>query len=249
MDNQMKNSRKKLFIVIGIFIGLVLLMIALYVYTTLKNDDGKLTISNLSSYTKVSSSNKEKIDYIQYDLFRVVNLNSDTSVSSNSIKDIVIRDKSFSEKYNEEIKTHTVTFIVDIKSLKQSYDVSYQWVDPSSDTQEVLDEYGTVVKCLPKEKLVYGDFGCEDMFTVLSTPSDPILNHLPYSSENFEVVYDPRATKTLSVTIKTSASDERSGGDAAIERYKVDVKTWLATVTKNPEDYTVNFTLVRASLY
>ncbi len=249
MDYQTQKTRKLILIIIGAFAAVVMLIIASYLYSNQSKDNGKLTISNLKSFTKVTAENKERIDYIQNDLFRIVNQNSKSPVKNNSVKDVVVRKDSFSETYKEEVKTHTVTFIADIKSLGQSYDVSYQWVDASIGNQDVLDEYGTIVKCLPKEKLIYGEFNCKDMFTELSTPSDPILSHLPYSSENFEVVYDPRVSKTLNATIKTSASDERSGGEAAIERYKNDVKTWLVSVVKNPEDYTINFTLVRASLY
>ena len=75
-----------------------------------------------------------------------------------------------------------MTFILDIKSLKQSYDVSYGWTDTLDASNNSLTENISYVKCLPDNKLIYGDFNCVDFDSVIDTPSDPIIKHLPYST-------------------------------------------------------------------
>lgn len=206
-----------------------------------------LEIANLSDYTNGKPSSKDSLEYIKYDLLRTVNKNVDNPVDSNSIKDVLIRDNTFSQIYDDDIDVYTVEFIVDIESISQSYDVSYQW--SSTGKKDNLTEWGTVVKCLPKEKLVYGNFNCKDMFTELDNPVDPILKYLPYSSADFKVTYDPSINKTLNVTVYTTSADERINPDSAIKQYKANAKKWIESTGVSVSEYKINYTVVRASLY
>ncbi len=242
-------SRKKVIIAIVLFI-LVVCIIA--ITSNIKSSENRygdhLEIANLDQYTKGAPSNKDSLDYIKYDLLRTVNKNVKEPVQNDSIKDILIRDNSFKQEKDEDTKVYTVSFIVDIKSLKQSYNVSYQWSE--SGKKDNLNEWGTTVKCLPKDQLVYGDFNCKDMFTELSAPPvDPILNHLPHSTVDYKVSYDPTKEKTLNATIYTTAADERIDSEGAIKQYKSDLQKWITSTGLNPKDYKINYTIVRASLF
>jgi len=247
----MQNDQAKRVFIIALtaFIGLLIIAAAIYLYVTSKNQYGDaIKIQNLGSYTAGKPVNKERVDFVQHDLFNTVNKNLDKPVKGSSVKDALVRDGTFSQTYNDKVDVYTVKFIVDIASLKQSYDVSYQWVE-SGDSYQKLDEYGTGVRCLPKDKLKFGDFNCKDMFTQLQ-PTEPLLQHLPYTTPNIDVVLDPRAEKTLSVTIQTSAADERTDPDAAIALYKSQVNSWLRSVGGvDPSDYTIRYDIVHASLY
>lgn len=244
-----KKTKKVLLISGAALLFLVGIVAAILYFTTANKSKygGGLEITNLDTYTKDKPSDKDSIDYIKYDLLRTVNKNVKTPVTADSVKDIVIRDKTFTQVYDDDLDVYTVNFIVDISSLSQSYDVTYQW--SSDGKRDNLTEAGTVVKCLPAEKLVYGNFNCKDMFNEFSTPVDPILNYLPHTTADYKVVYDPTATKTLKATIYTTAADERIDPDTAIEQYKADVKKWVASTGVNASEYTIRYTLVRASLY
>lgn len=246
---RINRTTKKAILIIGSMLLVIILTVGvLYAMNADKNKYGDdLEIKNLDTYTEGKPTSKDSIDYIKYDLLRTVNKNVKTPVTSNSVKDIIIRDDTFSQSYNEEKGVYTVNFIVDIKSLSQSYDVSYQW--SNSGEKDKLTEGVTAVKCLPVDKLIYGEFDCKDMFTELSAPTDPILAHLPYSSLDFKVTYDPNVTKTLNATIYTTAADERTDPGVAIEQYKKNVKEWVASTGVNANEYKINYTLVRASLF
>ena len=116
-------------VVVGIGIGW-LLIIAVYLYISTRSAyNNHLEIANLAEYTNGKPSDKKTLDYIKYDLYRVVNKSTNKAKANDSVKDIMIRKGSFSQTKNDKKGTHTVSFIVDIASLKQSYSVSYQWTN------------------------------------------------------------------------------------------------------------------------
>jgi len=248
--NNFNNTSKGKLIIIG-SIMLVILIIATVIYAFMQQrseyDEG-LNIANLSEYTRGKPNDKKTLDYIKYDLHRVVSMNSKNPVENNSIKDILVRKDSFSQTYNGETRVHNVEFIVDSSSLKQSYDISYQWMGDTS-IESALDEWGTVVKCLPIEDLIYGDFSCKDMFTELANQEDPIMEYLPYSTPNVSITYAAKYEKTLDVKIETSAADERDNPEKYINQYKQEAKDWIKSKNLDPDEYTLSYTIIHASIY
>lgn len=243
-------SKRKIIIIVIVLITIIAIAVASIVYISSNKRNsygGELQIANLDEVTNGRPSDQDTLEYIKYDLYRVVNKNNTPPVESNSIKDILIRENSFQQNQDTIKGVNDVSFIVDIESLKQSYLVSYQW--SIGKDRSNLDEWGTVVKCLPIEQLIYGDFNCKDMFIELDSPSDPILKHLPYSTADYSVVLDPSTEKTLKATIRTTAADERFNSDLAIKKYKADLNDWITSIGLNPADYKINYTIIRASLY
>ena len=175
----------------------------------------------------------------------MINLNSSKKYKSNEIKDIFIRKDTFSQFYDKDTDVHTVHFILDIKSIKQSYNVSYQWTSDHHRSEDI-DEYGTGVKCLPKERLIYGDFNCRDMFT---EEEDPFADILPFSTMEYTIRQSPSADNTLNITINTSAADERIDPDGAIESYKQQATQYLLDNNVDLEKYKLNYEIIHASLY
>lgn len=255
----MENRRKKTLIIFTVlvlfFLGTTILLI--FINRGNNNSYGEeLTIANLSEYTKGRQSDKQSIEYIGHELFKTVNLNVSSPVTDNSVKDVRVRAGSFTQTFDDRTKVYTVSFIVDIQSLKQSYDVSYQWDASSSGNTEKLDEWGTVVKCLPKEKLLYGDFSCKDMFTELQGNTDPILNSLPHSTLDYNLTVAQGTTGIkgdqkliLDADLLLSAADVRSGRDAAIAAYTQEVRDYITSLGLNPDSYTINYTISESSPY
>ena len=243
---------RRIIIIAGLtLLSLVLMSVAVSVYNNQKNSFGdEIAIVGLKDETsgREKPSDKELIDYIQSELLKIVNMNSDEQKEGRDIKDAIIREGSFNQTHNKDEGVYIVSFIVDIESLSQSYQANYQW-KTSDGSDEHLDEWGDNVRCLPSDKLIYGDFDCQDMFTVMGGSEKSIINHLPHSSLNYRITYSPSQDNVLDVTIETTASDERIDADAAISAYKQEVLEWIRSVGFDPQDFYINYTYVRASIY
>jgi len=242
MDNQNQvNPQKKLLIITLSFVLLVILASAVYWYISSRNnpEGDSLVIKNLDSYTQGKPSNKDTLNYIEHMLYTTVNLNLNKPVKDKSIEDVMVRDGSFSQEYNQSKSVHTVKFIVDIQSLKQSYDVSYQW-SANNKYSSGLDEWGTTVKCLPKDKLIYKDFKCRDMFSEMSTTADdPMLAKiLPYEGDFYTIRYysgDKAGNTIISIQIMITPTGERTKKQFDI--YKKEAQDWLVSSGVNLDNY------------
>lgn len=238
--------------IIALLLMSVILVMLYFVYdaTTYKNPFGDaVKVQNLNKYTKKDSSNKSAIDHVEYSLLQTINMNSSRTMKSGDISDAAIRDNTFSQEYNKEQTLHSVNFIVDIPSLKQSYDVSYQWVEDAKKIKSV-DEYGIFVRCIKDDKKkIYKDFQCKDMFTTASKHEDPIVEFLPYSTNSIKVTYNS-IRKALEVTIYLSAAEERDADtNKYINSYKEQVNAWIVSKKLKPSDYTMYYNVVHPSLY
>ena len=146
---------------------------------------GKQTnIANLSEYTRGLKSDKETVERIKYNLYEAITRNT-PNIDATKLSDVLIRDKTFSQDYNEETKVFSVKYIVDIDSIKQTYRIAYEW---SEDKNAQLNEWGTYVKCPTKEQLKYADFNCNDMFTEMYGTNDPIIEVLPHYGTLYDII-------------------------------------------------------------
>ena len=232
--------------------GIIIISAVVYFFINKSAYDNHQSISNLSEYTDGKPTDKKTLDYIEYDLYRVLNYNSDKAKENDSVKDIVVRKGSFKQTSKNSI--NDVSFIVDIASLKQSYSVKYQWRDDKK-RSEGLDEWGTLVECLPIDKLIYGDFQCvDDRIKERGVDnSDPIGRILPhtvkykYTIKDYAVNDDfgdvdpsnrPDETVTLNVeAFVPSWEDEAS----VLAQYDSEIKDWIRTNKLNPDRYALNY--------
>lgn len=252
MFNQVGSSFKKRLVLAGlVFLAVTVVISIIYWSLSSGQKGGYLDISNLDKYTRGKPSDKDTLDYIKRSLYTTVNLNLREPVASNSVKDILVRDGAFHQEASETKSAHIVTFIVDIESLKQSYQVNYSWPYDKNRGSDNIDERAVGVLCLPRDKLVFGDFKCKDLFTEEEVAPDPIFQYLPHSTLDYSVTYDSEAErKTLVIDIKTSAGDERVDPKAAIEAYQNEARQWLDSLEGiNAKDYVIHWTYSRSSLY
>lgn len=250
MFNRKKINLKTIIIfAIVVFLAIVAVVSVLYINSNQRN--GYLKISNLGDYTKGKPTNPNTVRYIEEQLYKTVNMNLEKPVKSNSVKDVLIRYDTFRQDFNDQEQYYTVDFIVDISSLKQSYEIKYSWSSNNSSANNNIDERGTAVLCLPKNMLYYGDFKCKDGFTEEEQAQDPIFRYLPYSTLDYTVTYGSNAErKILVIEIKTSAADEKTDPMAAINTYQEEAKAWLNSLEGiNPSDYVIQWKYSRASLY
>lgn len=243
-------SKKKLIAIVFALVVLVGVGITIGLRVSQKNTFGDgVLITNIKeeALRTKEPSPKEDIDYIQYELLETVNMNIDTPKIGSEINDAKIRAGTFKQTYSKENNVYTTSFIVDIESLQQSYQANYQWIKDKK-RNYTMDEWGSNVRCLPKDKLIFGDFDCRDIFSVMGGEENSIIKHLPYSTVDYFITLDPKIEDTLNIVIITSYGDEKNDPDIAILKYKQDAMDWIRSIGFDPIDYTINYTIQRPKM-
>lgn len=238
MNNYGIDNKKKIFILI-IISAFVVVPVALYLLQPNSYGAG-IDIKGYSKY--INDLPRDSKDSLNTTLYNIVKMNLPDNTDIN-VKDAYIRDKaSTTKEYNKTTKLTSGSFIVDIASLKQSYMMYYEW---SNETNAEYSGYPVTAKCLPVDKLKYGDFNCKDMFSILKEARDPIMDYLPHETANYKVTasYDNNERIMLDVDIRLSELDvSNNGRENSIARYKADFAYWMTWIGYNIENYTVNYT-------
>ena len=76
--------------------------------------------------------------------------------------DIIIRKNSYRQTMTDADKLiYRTDFIIDLPKVKQSYQVKDSYSPLPAETSGLYD-YTTLILCLDKSQLIYGDFNCND---------------------------------------------------------------------------------------
>jgi len=76
--------------------------------------------------------------------------------------DIIIRKNSYHQTMTDADKLiYQTDFIIDLPKVKQSYQVKDNYSPLPAETSGLYD-YTTLILCLDKSQLIYGDFNCND---------------------------------------------------------------------------------------
>lgn len=238
------EANKKKIVILAI-IATIIIIVPLFIFSLKPKKYGVgIEIKGYDKYlTEIPRDTRDSLNSTLYNIVKM-NLESNAKID---VKDAVIRgDKSITNKYDNKTKVTSGTFIVDMASIKQSYLMHFEW---SSEKGADYSGYPVVAECLPIEKLVYGDFNCKDMFTVLKENRDPILDDLPYrGADNYSVTasYDENKKIMLDVAIRLDPSVVGEAEKAAyIQKAKDEFAYWLSWVGHDIKDYKVNYTVVR----
>lgn len=101
---------------------------------------------------------KEEILNIQRQIGYTLRLNK----VSGDHGDIVIRKNSYRQTMtNADKLIYQTDFIIDLPKVKQSYQVKDSYSPLPAETSGLYD-YTTLILCLDKSQLIYGDFNCND---------------------------------------------------------------------------------------
>lgn len=158
------NLNKKNILAISAII-LVLLYLLFMSFNNKTNKNSMKTTASRSNITENSSSFLKNIpilpqyelDRLNKEIRRVVKLNN---VSRNLGKyQIVVRDNSLKQTYNNKAFTYTTDFIVDLPSAKQSYRVHDEYY---MIPHRYNNDYALLVTCPHPEDLIYPSFKCTD---------------------------------------------------------------------------------------
>lgn len=163
-----------------LIIALVISLVAVFLFfLTPRLPEGSINIENLANYDKHLPVKKK--NRVSQDLFRAVKLNMKEGAKLPK-GGAFIREETFKSRYDKKDKRTTVSFIVDIPALRQSYFVQYYWLKDENDVKSPR-EYPELTTCLLKPKdAIYKEFKCKDLFSHSESPYDSMMNLLPYSA-------------------------------------------------------------------
>lgn len=232
------SSRQKiiiLFLILSlVFLSLIFILSSIFSFNN-PYQGRQIEIQNLKEHPE-TAINPKTLNIIKNMIYRRLKENYKSDLDPKQINDAIIRDKTFSEEYNQKLDLHIGKFKLDIPSIKQSYGVMYQW----SKNPESLDQYDTDVYCLPKRELIYEEFECQDLFSSMRGGNDPVLKITPFYGYNqgFDIFADP-APKGQKITVKirlySTIPDE-------ITFLKKKAINFLKNHKLYPEDYNIIFT-------
>ena len=226
-----KNPPNKFRHVIIITIIYLIISIALVIFFLIINN-----IYKLSSVTeKIPTEYSDQL-ITSFERF----LNPENGFSGN-VLDIPVRKDSITEKQNSDNST-TISFIIDIDSIKQSYLVYYTYPNPE-------EHDNLTMECVPLDKVIYKDSNCttEANSTALlkAEQENPIYKLLPLIIYN-ETEVGEAATEILyeiSGNFKDDSSFEINIIDHQGGNYE-NALNQIRAMGFNPDDYKINYSKV-----
>lgn len=234
------DSRRTLFIAVVVgFVLTVIIVVGFYISSLLEQNEGRISIKNYSQYVK--NLPKTEQEYLEKALYDTVSLNVSDKEKIKSIKDAAIRSDSYSQKVDDDL--YTTVFIVDIESIKQSYELQNVYSRLDTDASS-LHDYTHLALCLPKEKLKFGEFKCKDRISVEKgvEQANPILQYLPYSTLDYTLRQDTSSSELkLIAELILNEADYRTGVEDSINNYKESLRNWFASKNLNIDDYSITY--------
>lgn len=225
-------------------IGLGLLLITGIVFLFSKANkpaDSSVSISNLGSCAK--RINPKVTETLGLQIYTYIKAANDFNHTPNkpSYKSEIRKDscKELDTKASSNNIVTSTSAILDIPAAKQSWKITWAWV-PRNQTL-ATDIGAATAECLPASDLIYGDFHCTNVLSLIryGTPHyDPILKYVPYSGSTFNLEYSP-ASKAVTVTVlvpEVWASDP-----SVAQNIENSVPKWFAENGLNIDNYSVSY--------
>ena len=144
-------------------IQLIFIIVLIIIISNLNKDTyvpANVPISSLEDdLAEIPENSVEVIESMLYDSIA----SNGGALESISNSDAQIRENTMADIYFEDIDMHYISFIVDIPSIRQSYQVFNEWSDNRTNPN-YLTNMATMIMCLPKEQIIYADHDCKDRF-------------------------------------------------------------------------------------
>lgn len=235
------EDKKRLVILISI-VGIFLLLLAvllLIFFPRSSGYEGAIRINNYDSYVKNLPSSERNA--MEATLYETVSQNLDNGTNVHTVSDAIIRNESYSQSFDKKI--YTTSFIIDIESIKQSYEIKNVYSRLSVE-ESGLHDYTSLVLCLDKAKLIYGEFTCKDRLSQEAgiEYSDPILKYLPQSTLDYTLTMDS-TSKNLHLVAKLNLTevDYKIGVEDAVNQYKLELKDWFISKGLDINNYAITY--------
>ena len=237
-------TRKRILICAAIVVGVILIIVlSIVLKGDPKNQFGNIIkIQNYSE--KVKNLSPDMRDAMESYLYNIVEKNSNGTIDPSKVTDAYIRKDSDSQIHSQSINLYSGDFIIDIESIKQSYQTQYSYSDDAANTN--VGGNPVVISCIPVEQLKYNDFGCTDFVTEQAGSNDTILQYLPYENFSYRITPDETQTDKLVLNVSFTIPDSDLKGDLASKQavlalYKKQVNDWIVSKGDDPEKYTFTY--------
>lgn len=238
----MQEHNRRVTIIIASIVGFVLIvLVAVGFYVNSLTDANKesIKINNFNAVVKNLPSSEK--DIIESTLYSTVAFNVSDEQAIKNIDDAVIRTESYVQELNN--KVYTTSFIVDIESIKQSYEIRDLYSNLDREESGLYD-YTTLALCVSKDKLKFGEFTCQDRISQETgvTESDPILQYLPESTLEYTLSLDS-TSKDLHLIAELSLSeiDYKLGAETAVNQYKAKLQQWFESKNLDINNYSITY--------
>ncbi len=230
------SKKRKLFFFVVIAAGIITLILAFGMNNRKPQDS--VEISGIGAIT-APEDRKKAISKALYNVLRA-------SIPNNkiiNIKDVVVRESSYGDNYDPLIDIHRSSFIIDIKSVRQSYVVYYEWSGNSKNPN--ISGYPVTIQCLPKELLIYGEFNCMAVMKSDDTsPVDIINRYLPYHVESkykiTGVATGTDNTPVLTVEAYMPGWMAKMTPEL-LAQYTTEIQAWVKSKGLDPNNYKINY--------
>lgn len=198
--------------VVGIFVFLQVIFIILIIVVVINTktntfQESNLSISNLEQDLQNLPTNS--VDAIQTVLYDAIADNKGTLTNLKD-SDAKVRKDTLINLYFEKQNMHYTSFIVDIPSIEQSYQIFHEWSDDNANPY-YLTNHVTIAMCPKKEQTIYVDFQCHDRYSQ-NGQAFVVSEFLPYmnsSGYNTFIKYD-RAPYTIIISPNTFNVDDNT---------------------------------------
>jgi flagellar basal body-associated protein FliL len=243
MDEQTSRRNRIIFIIVVCAVVLLLLGALIAVLSSVfapKNPYGNS--APIPGYDNlIKNLSPDYKDNITAQLYQTIKLNNPKGPDPSKISDITLRTNSVTQEVLTSQKQYTGSFIVDIASLGQSYKIQYTYSTGANDP--ILGGYPIIVSCPDKTELIYGEFNCKTTYDQSNTPTDPIVQYVPYSTLDYEIaaIQNDDNSVTLKVQLSLSDADYKTGKDQAVAQKKQEVLDWITSKGIDPSKYQIDY--------
>jgi hypothetical protein len=221
--------RTKLLTISGI---VIFLLACVSIYVFVDNRSESITVNNYNTYVKdLPLEHRSSINNALYLAVKLNLVDGEKIIKSPAS----IRKDTITNAYDEDRDVHSGSFIVDLKEIRQSYEVTYDWSEDKNNPN--ISGYPTTVKCLSNdEAILYKDFICKDGS---ESSGLPLENQLPYTDINgpFKIIYMYKQDNTDVIGVTNSTPNGRK---KAIE--------WLKSKNIDPSSIIINYLDMRDQL-
>ena len=118
-----------------------------------------ISITNFTAIVKNLPDSERQL--LEQNLYATVKMNLSGTTTMPTVTDAVIRGGSYRQTYDEPTEVYHTTFLVDIPSLKQTYQVQDDYSSLPPDLSGLYD-YTALVLCPSPSDLIYPAFTCQD---------------------------------------------------------------------------------------
>lgn len=234
LNNLTKPQKIAIFVVLQIFVIVIFIFLAISIFRPNQHID----IQNKEELGNIPSEELSSFDAVLWNLLTKHYDNLDKSI----LKDVVVRENTYSENTDQDSKITTADFLIDIESLKLTYDVSIQWTKSES-----LPD-GIIIDCPPISDMKYPETFCQGMYQNTNSFSlyfpyykykdDEFINDddedIGYDSGLLYLIEGDEETKTI--TIESSICDP--------DKYNAEALGYIKDRTPfYNNNYTINYTV------